>query len=245
MSRGGSGFQVYFAPSTDQALRRFYTASGRDEVNKWLNRFLRGEVAFVRNFVRKNARIRDRSGRLRKGLTALQSTFRGIPSLLIGVFSGQAAAYAGTYNYGTSGLNPASPIKTIVPRTSSALAYAPPGSPALDRNGEPAYDSPRQFPDKLTKINFGAGGRTIAGLYRTTDLRMAGKAHLSLSSLQAVYLLMRDVEIPPSNFLDDVVDDLIKELYQHLGDSLLEYLGGAFGGGFGEGLGDYAAEGAD
>jgi hypothetical protein len=149
-------------------------------------------------------KIRRRSGTLARSVEGIAQMRDGIPSLRVGVFRGPALRYAGIQRFGTKGKNPASPYDTIRPRNARFLAV--PMKPVLQFNGVEKYPGgPRSYPKKLVFIPFRSGGKVAGALYDAQELlearRRAG-GEVSLRDVQALYLLMRSVDLRPWFYLE-------------------------------------------
>lgn len=158
-------------------------------------------------------RKKVRSGALRRSIVGVSELYKGVPATRVGILRGPAVRYAGVQEHGTKKYNPSSPYNTITPKKAKALAFAPEGSPAVLPSGVARYSSPREYPGELEFVPF-KGGNVIGGLYDKEDLEAVNSIGTSLKDFQAVYILIRRMDVKPGYFLRDSMKEGIPKLLQ-------------------------------
>ena len=154
-------------------------------------------------------KLASRSGLLSRSVEARVTRVQGIPTMRIGVFTGDAVNYAGIQEEGTQGLNRKSPYPTLTPRKAKAIAIPNKKGPAVYASGSPKYASPRDYPTPLVFIPFihadGPIFGMLAGARAVRANRRKNHGRLNLRQIQAIYFLARKIDIPSRRWLSNGV----------------------------------------
>jgi len=151
--------------------------------------------------------LKRRTGSLARSIVGVSARHQGFPALQIGVFRGPALAYANIQEHGGE----------IRPRKARALAFAPPGSPALTAAGVERHGGPRNYPGSLTFIPF-KGVNAVGGLFDSVAL----KGVTSLRDITPVYLLLRRVFIKPKHYIRDGVMERLPAIAKAISKALVD-----------------------
>lgn len=158
----------------------------------------------IRNYL-SGQRLKRRSGSLARDVFGRGELIGGVPAIRLGVLKGPSRRYSAVQELGTKGKNPDSPFPTIRPKKAKALAVPVEDSPAVTAAGVPRYDSPRQFPRKLTFVPLHRGN--LVGLLVERTKRQS----------IPLWLLLRSVDITPKFYLRDGMQDALPEIRAGLG----------------------------
>ncbi len=181
--------------------------------------------------------LRRRTGSLARSVVGQGEVYGGVPAIRVGSLRGPALRYVAVHEFGTVGAGGTLP--TIVPKQAKNLAM--PVGKALTPSGVPKYPSPRNYPGKLYYVPVRKGNVTgllfDAAEYRrllaskiatsgselmhsldTKTLRGAfkGRAQSNLRNFQAVYVLLRRMDIKPTRFLHKGFQAYLPELVKNL-----------------------------
>ncbi|MEE8164383.1 MAG: hypothetical protein V3T64_02335 [Myxococcota bacterium] len=231
-------FSIELDPEGNRLLRDLERVSGSEFVAGKLLEFLEREAQLLAGFIVKNFLsgqvLARRTGELARSIVGKAERFEGgLPGIRVGVFRGPALVYAGVQEFGTRGLEPDSPFDTIRPVKAKALAFPPEGSPALTGAGVNRFPSPLDFPEKLRFIPF-RKGVVVGGLFREADLRGTGAdtdrdsfaERPSLANLQAVYLLITQLDLPAREYLKRGAQEFLPQIASDLAEFLAKTIRG-------------------
>jgi len=170
-----------------------------EDLLKLCDRLGRETARYIAQDLLSGQLVEWRTGRLAMSMEGSASLEGGVPTLRVGVFRGDALAYAGVIDQGTRPFNPNSPYDTIRPKTARALAI--PVGESLTSAGVPRYPGgPRTFPGGLKLIPFkNRNDKVIGGLFSPASL--SSKTGTSLADVKAAYLLVTAVDIRPRFYL--------------------------------------------
>ena len=169
-------------------------------------------------------RLARRTGSLARAITSAPELIEGLPGVRVGIFSGPALQYAGVQEFGTKGKNPESPYDTIRPVKAKALAM--PVGEALTPAGVPRYASPREYPRELSFVPFRSGGKAVGALYEKRDIAKERRAAsrekrgFTLQNLEAAYVLLKEVDVSPHEFLNDGMKNALPALGEDVADEV-------------------------
>jgi len=149
--------------------------------------------------------MRTRSGALSQSIVGTAAMVDRQPAVRVGIFRGPALAYAGVQEHGTVGKGGTYP--TIRPKKAKSLAVPTQEGGALTPAGLPRYRGPRSFPERLAYIPIHKG-KVVGLLVRERDL----EAYEDLRQINAVYILMRSVDIEPKHYLRKGMEDSIPRI---------------------------------
>lgn len=214
-------------------LKSLATGTERQKVFSSLLHVMGRRGVFVASAISKDMlagqRLKIREGNLSKSITSEASLIGGLPGVRVGIFRGPALAYAGVQEFGTKGKAPDSPYPTIKPKNAKALAM-PVGS-ALTPSGRVRYGGPRDYPFRLRFVPF-KRGIAVGALYPETELKKEQKAArrekrpVDLNNAEAAFLLLKQVDIPPHEFLKDGMANALPALAEDVGDEIARIVKG-------------------
>lgn len=164
-------------------------------------------------------RLARRTGNLARSVEGRSDSHRGLPGMRIGIFRGPALPYAAIQEFGG----------TIRPRRARALAVPARGGPALTPAGVDRFGGPRGYPGELKFIPFRRSGVAVGMLADAEQIRQArrrSRGAPSLADIDAVYLLLRKVQLRGKHYLRDGVQNQLPAIIAELGRHLRGYLGG-------------------
>jgi len=223
--------QIKLDAKSKRFLKGLEEGSQRAKVFSSLVRVMGRRGLFIAGNISKNLlsgqRLARRTGSLARSITAEAELIGGLPGVRVGVFRGPALQYAGVQEFGTQGKNPESPIPTIKPKQAKALAM--PVGEALTPAGVPRYQSPRQFPESLRFVPF-RSRNVIGALYPESEIEAAEKAarasggKVSLENAEAAYLLLRELDLEPKEFLQDGMLNGLPALASDVGDDIVRQM---------------------
>lgn len=227
-------FTVELTPESESLLEQIDREFGTDVLNQQLDKFFARESTLaaahiVRNFLSGQV-LGRRTGALARSMVGTTERFDGIPGMRVGVFRGPALIYAGIQEFGTRGLESDSPFDTIRPKKAKALAFPPEGSPALTNAGVSRFASPRDFPESLRFVPF-RKGVVVGGLFEEARLkleqaRLEPGQTIDLSKLQAVYILISQLDLPAREYLKKGMLDFLPRVAADLAAFLAGFIGG-------------------
>lgn len=191
--------------------RKFY----RTTLPFFKRQALLGASHIVKNFL-SGQRLKRRSGQLARSTEGRVQRFGGLPAIRIGVFRGPALAYARVQEYGTVGKGGTLP--TITPKRAKALAI--PVGPALTPTGQSRFRGPTHTPVDLKFVPFRSSGVAVGGLFEEQSLEEA----ITLKDARMWYLLVSEVDIPPSRAFRDGMRSYAPILARELGVFLRDVL---------------------
>lgn len=173
---------------------------------------------------------RSRNRSLRSAIIGEAYRLRGVPAMRVGVFrDARERKKAFTLEFGTQGLNPDSPVKTIVPKKAKFLAWPNPRNPKVStRGGRQKYTSPRDYGPKTRAIMYrrdpenADGNEIVGGIYDESDLRK--RKSNSLREMKALFFLMNELDIPASYFLSTPFYEEIPRIREELREIIYNYL---------------------
>jgi len=174
-------------------------------------------------------RKKRRTGSLARSIEGRALQIEGAPAIQVGVLRGPAVRYAGIQEFGTKPFNPDSPFPTIKPRNAKALAQ--PVGEALTSAGVARYPSPRAFPEPLKFIRFGRprGRNKVIGILvkeveyqRAREAAIAEGSDVSLGQIDALYILMLQLDIRPGLFITDGLQSHFPKLLEAIADVMVE-----------------------
>jgi hypothetical protein len=220
---------IQISPESKAYLAELEKRLGRKAIYKGLLTLFNREKNFAATEVQQllRSRVRVRSGALTRSILARRELFQGVPAIRVGVLRGPSLKYAAAQEYGTQGKNPASPIRTIVPRRAKSLAM--PVNTALKTSGVGRYPSPRQYPGGLHFIPF-RRGIAKGALYPASEMKKMARdkakspERFSLRNYKAAYILLKRTDIRAHFFLRDGMQAYLPKLVA----KIEQYLKGLF-----------------
>ena len=217
---------INFDKRTEAFLRRAEKAYGKEAVyealDKEFGRLAARAAAHVIRTKVSGQRLGVRSGTLRRSIVGRSVRINGFPTIRVGVIKGPALKYAAVQEVGTKGANPESPIPTIRPKKGKALAI--PLDPVKTRAGVARFNSPRQQPN-LKFVPFRSSGVAVGALYTKEEMeKLKGNPSMTLRDIQASWLLLRKVDIPPKYFIRDGMLEMMPQITKEIADFLARYV---------------------
>jgi hypothetical protein len=211
MSRGPF-VNFTLTPASEKAIDRLVKVFSKKELLDGIYRFFQRVAGKAADFVRDNylsgQLLKVRSGELRDSIEGLAIIKAGMPAVRVGVFRGPALRYANIQEHGG----------TIRPRNARALAVPPEGSPARGSGL-----GPRDYSGQLRFVPFRNSGIAVGALYDADELRSARQARgrsFSLRDVQAVYLLLTEVQIEGKHYLAKGAAQFLPYIGRELGKYL-------------------------
>lgn len=208
----------------ERLLRRIETEWTKQEATERLLPFFNRQALIAagfisRKFVRK--RLRTRTGHASQSIIGKGVVVNNLPAIRVGwLRTSPAINYIGVQEFGTFGENPESPFPTIKPKRAKSLAM-PLEPKAVHPSGVAKYSSPRDYPEPLSFIPRRTGN-VVGFLVEEDDLENA----TGFEQIQAVYMLLRQVDIKPQWFLRDGFDAYLPQLVKAFGKEMEKFLGG-------------------
>lgn len=214
--------RIELTPEANRVLNRIDTSWRRDEVFESIDSLFGVESAKVANYAQRKfligQRLRRRTGRLAGSVIGQSFRINGVPAMAVGIFQGPAVQYAAVQEFGTVGKGGLLP--TIRPKRAKALAI--PQGKALTPSGIPRYASPRDYPGELKFIPIRSG--ELVGIL--VDKTEAEAAEESGGRAEALFNLVRKVDIAPKHYLRDAMLGRLPAISAALSDRLVRHLDG-------------------